>query len=162
MLFQYKDRDVAGLVAAGRETSWNDWGTKMAASHYYGDELCIEAVIAVYDVSIHILTGGSGPGGAYDSHKGSETSNPPIWLGCALETHFYSLILDPSIPATLAADNINDCLSSSGHVVVRDLETRQVDNTGEIVDEVPNAPRVARWGVIGDARRVTRSSKTKM
>ena len=71
----FKDRDDAGLVAGGRETSWNDWGAKMAVSKYFGDELCVEAVIAIYGVSIHILTGGSAPGGAFDSHKGKETND---------------------------------------------------------------------------------------
>jgi hypothetical protein len=158
----YKDHDVAGLVVAGRETSWNDWGAKMAASKYYCDELCIEAVIAVYGVSIHILTGGSAPGGAYDSHKGRETNNPPIWLGCALETHFYSLIPNPSSTAVVVPDIINDPCASSAHVAVFDFETRKITNNDKIVDVEPAVPSVVRWGVIDDAGRVTRSSKKKM
>ncbi len=154
MLSAYKDHDVAGLIAAGRESSWNDWGAKMAASNYYGDELCIEAVIAVYSVSIHILTGGSAPGGEYDSHKGRETNNPPIWLGCALETHFYSLIPDPSIAAVVLPNIINDSSAPIARVAVFDRETREVSDKVRL-----DVPKVARWGVLDGVGRVTRSSK---
>lgn len=130
---------------------------------YFGDELCIEAVIAIYGVSIHILTGGSAPGGAFDSHKGKETNNPPIWLGCALETHFYSLIPDSST-AVVVPNNINDPCALSAHVAVSDIETHKItiNLSGKIVDVAPVVPNVARWGVIDGAGRVTRSSKKKI
>ena len=93
MYEKYKNTDDDVLHSANRETSWLDWKTKMSANAYFGDELCVEAVMELYNVGAMIVSGANPAGQERISSKGNP-ERKQIWLGCALDVHFYSLVLE--------------------------------------------------------------------
>ncbi len=75
------------LVVIGYE-NWEDWRERMSGPFYYGDELCVEAIAAVYNVRILLVFCAEGD----PSHRFIGNANSAqIQLGNVGDYHFYSL-----------------------------------------------------------------------
>ncbi len=81
--YSHTEADV--LESAGY-LSWDDWRLKMSNVSRYGDELCVEALAAVYRVRILCI---------FSRHQVNhrhigEEGLPEIFIGCVGDHHFYS------------------------------------------------------------------------
>jgi hypothetical protein len=83
---QYSHADPVVLQTLGYE-GWDDWRDQMMQHDHYGDELCLEAVAAVYKVRILLIFCGAGT----PSHRflGLE-GHPVVYFGNVGDYHFLS------------------------------------------------------------------------
>ncbi len=86
VLKKYGRSDADGLQAIGYK-GWDDWRDKMSQRDYYGDELCVEAITALFNVRILIIfCGHNAP-----SHRFvGEEKHPVVYFGNVGDYHFYS------------------------------------------------------------------------
>jgi hypothetical protein len=86
VLKKYGRTDSDGLRAIGYK-GWKDWHDKMSQKDHYGDELCIEAIAALFNVRILIIfCGHNAP-----SHRFvGEEDHPVVYFGNVGDYHFYS------------------------------------------------------------------------
>jgi hypothetical protein len=90
----YGASDASVLISTGRYKSWDDWKTQMSNATHYGDELCIEALEFCLGGPFHIISGSFLASLAVTTRViGPESALPSLFLGCALDLHFYSFIL---------------------------------------------------------------------
>lgn len=81
----YGESDDVLLRVLGYD-GWNGWREQMSQRDHYGDELCIEALIALYDVQILFVFARNEVG-----HRFMGNSNKPlIYMACVGDHHFYS------------------------------------------------------------------------
>lgn len=83
----YRAEDVDVLQDLGYE-NWEHWRDEMSSQSHYGDEICMEAIAAVYEVRICIIFVHR-----CASHRfiGDEI-HPVLYMGCLADHHFYSFV----------------------------------------------------------------------
>jgi len=87
VLKKYGRTDIDGLVAIGYK-GWEDWRDKMSRKDHYGDELCVEAIAALFNVRILIIFCGHNN---VPSHRFiGEEKHPVVYFGNVGDYHFYS------------------------------------------------------------------------
>jgi hypothetical protein len=84
VLGTYGQTDDVLLRVLGYD-GWNGWSEQMSQREHYGDELCLEALIAVYDVRILFIFARSEVG-----HRFMGNANKLIYMACVGDYHFYS------------------------------------------------------------------------
>ena len=82
---RYHNESAELLVLLGYD-GWEDWREQMRQESHYGDELCVEAIAALYDVRILLAYCADGE----PSHRFiGEPQNRTIFMGNVGDYHFY-------------------------------------------------------------------------
>ena len=71
---------------------WADWRAQMSQPQHYGDELCVEAIAAVYRVRVQLVFILNAVSPCSIRVVGDDDDElPTIYLGCVGDHHFHSL-----------------------------------------------------------------------
>jgi hypothetical protein len=84
----YQGADDQVLRSIGYN-GWEDWHDKMVHDTHYGDELCLEAISALFEVRICVIFSGFGNGGVHHRYLGNP-AHPLVHFGIVGDHHCYS------------------------------------------------------------------------